>query len=85
MLIRRSACSCMAAHTSGGLHSQTLACAHSANLVLAQGSLMYLQQLFLLPTLLQMTELKFDDVGKRQVAVEEMFVLQKGIIHPFNP
>lgn len=32
-----------------------------------------------------MTELKFDDVGKRQVAVEEMFVLQKGIIHPFNP
>eukprot|EP00878_Enallax_costatus_P040958 GHUV01047379.1.p1 GENE.GHUV01047379.1~~GHUV01047379.1.p1 ORF type:complete len:174 (+),score=48.69 GHUV01047379.1:725-1246(+) len=32
-----------------------------------------------------MAELEYDNVGRRQVAVEEMFILQKGIIHPFNP
>jgi hypothetical protein len=31
-----------------------------------------------------MSELRFDDVGKRQVEVEETFLLQRGIIHPFN-
>lgn len=31
-----------------------------------------------------MQELKFDDMGRRQVELEERFVLQKGIIHPFN-
>jgi hypothetical protein len=32
----------------------------------------------------QMQALRFDDVGKRQVAVEERFLLQRGIIHPYN-
>lgn len=33
---------------------------------------------------LQMSQFKFDDVGRRQVALEERFVLQRGIIHPYN-
>eukprot|EP00775_Hariotina_reticulata_P006155 gene6155-6392_t len=32
----------------------------------------------------QMSELRYDDVGKRQVEVEETFLLQRGILHPFN-
>ncbi|KAF6250783.1 hypothetical protein COO60DRAFT_1567426 [Scenedesmus sp. NREL 46B-D3] len=32
----------------------------------------------------QMADLTFDDVGKRQVAVEEAYMLGRGIIHPFN-
>jgi hypothetical protein len=31
-----------------------------------------------------MSQFKFDDVGRRQVALEERFVLQRGIIHPYN-
>jgi hypothetical protein len=33
---------------------------------------------------LQMADLTFDDVGKRQVAVEEAYMLGKGIVHPYN-
>jgi len=36
------------------------------------------------PTVLQMNQFKFDDVGRRQVALEERFMLQRGIIHPYN-
>ncbi|WIA21180.1 hypothetical protein OEZ85_005486 [Tetradesmus obliquus] len=32
----------------------------------------------------QMADLAFDDVGKRQVAVEEAYMLGWGIVHPYN-
>jgi hypothetical protein len=35
-------------------------------------------------TAVQMHTLRFDDVGRRQVAVEERFLLGRGIIHPYN-
>jgi Flp pilus assembly protein TadB len=34
--------------------------------------------------LLQINQFMFDDAGRRQVALEERFVLQWGIIHPYN-
>jgi hypothetical protein len=37
-----------------------------------------------LRVLLQMADLTFDDVGKRQVAVEEAYMLGRGIVHPYN-